>query len=86
MVVFIVCFIFIFIFMVIVIIVYEIKKRCFKKKEVVIGEKLKGLDGGEKLEKLGVEGLFYQFVSEKGSDFEIEICKKYEKKGIQKVL
>lgn len=61
---------------------YEIKKRCFKKKEVATGEKLKGLDGGEKSEKLGVEGLSYQPVSEKGSDSETETCKKHEKKGI----
>lgn len=78
----IVCSIFTPIPMVIAITAYEIKKRCFKKKEVATGEKLKGLDGGEKSEKLGVEGLSYQPVSEKGSDSETETCKKHEKKGI----
>lgn len=78
----IVCSIFTPIPMVIAITAYEIKKRCFKKKEVATGEKLKGLDGGEKSEKLGMEGLSYQPVSEKGSDSETETCKKHEKKGI----
>lgn len=61
---------------------YEIKRRCFKKKEEATGEKLKGLYGGKKSEKLGVGGLSYQPVSEKGSDSDTETCKKHEKEGI----
>lgn len=76
----IVCSIFTPIPMAIAIISYEIKKRCFTKKEPTNSGKLDELDCGKAAEKSEIKGLSYQPVNEKGSDSETETAQALKKK------
>jgi predicted Na+-dependent transporter len=81
----IVCSIFTPIPMAIAIISYEIKKRCFTKKEPTSSTnngKLDGLDCAKTGEKSEIKGLSYQPVSEKGSDSETEAAQDFKKKDL----